>query len=188
MKITFYREWLPLDKPQFAILSMLADKGKFTGNLNDICRYFSESRQNSNRRKHQLAIEALCDNGFVSVQRSGRTWTLEVIPKEDEIQIEQDWFQAIRLRPPASPAVSWIAVLKVLLWACGHAYDEIITNAQISEAVKFSPSTICDAKNVLEKEFGALIREKVSKKDADGSYFTIGQHLGISAFWNAKTK
>ena len=40
-KITFYAEWLPLDKKEFRILAMLADTGVFIGNLSDICRYFN---------------------------------------------------------------------------------------------------------------------------------------------------
>ena len=39
-KVTFYREWLPLPKAEFNVLTMLAEQGgSFSGNYADIMRY-----------------------------------------------------------------------------------------------------------------------------------------------------
>ena len=38
--MTFYWEWLQLDKKDFRILAMLADKGIFTGTLMDVLTHY----------------------------------------------------------------------------------------------------------------------------------------------------
>jgi len=43
--MNFYREWLALDKGEFRIMALLADKKQYTGYLSGICRYFGTSSQ-----------------------------------------------------------------------------------------------------------------------------------------------
>ena len=84
-KLTFYREWLPLKKGEFRIMAMLADKGKFSGNLSDLCRYFFVSPQTRNRNSLVEQINALEQSGYITVQHTGRTYTLTAIPKAKKI-------------------------------------------------------------------------------------------------------
>ena len=78
-QITFYREWLPLDKKYFRILAMLADKGEFRGNLSDLCRYFSINPQQRHRTQLRDAIQKLNDQGLIACEISSRTYTMRVV-------------------------------------------------------------------------------------------------------------
>ena len=60
---------------------------------------------------------------------------------------------------------------------------DVITNADISSCLNISPSTIIAAKNVLQRKYGTIYREKITKKLEDGSYKTLGQHIDWNAFW-----
>ena len=178
-----YKEWLSLDKKLFRILVMLADKGQFNGTYSDICRYFLVSPQSKNRRKFAESIAELERNGFISVQTSGRTISLSLVPKEEEIEVDGDQVEKIRLRSPSDQSVSWEAVLKVYLWCLTNKYDDLITNEMIVKDTSLSPSVICAAKNVLDQELGAIVRETVSDKIDDDTFRVQGQHIGATAFW-----
>ena len=84
--MTFYREWLPLDKKEFRILAMIADKGEYKGNLSEICEYLSLNPQTRNRNQISSSIQALVEQGFVNCIKQGRTYTLKAIPKEKKIE------------------------------------------------------------------------------------------------------
>ena len=184
--ITFYREWFPVEKEQFKVLCLAADVGEYRGNLTDMCRYFSVSPQSATRNRLRRAITALEQGNYLSVQHSGNNWTLTPVPKEKEIHIPREDYEAIRLRrrPEGGESVAWEAVLKVYLWIRENSFDSVITNAQIQKDLKLSPGVICSAKNVLDREFEAILRQYESKVYADGSIRRKGQHLGSSAFWN----
>ncbi len=185
MKLKFYKEWLPLEKEQFRIMAMLADKRKYHGTIGDLCDYFFVGRQQKTRNAIKEAIDILVKNGFITAKRKGNTWTLETIPKAEEtaIEIDSEWYQRIRLRSPQGRSVSWEVILKVLLWACDNDYDDIITNQDISNDINVSPQQICNAKAVLESEFGAIIKKRVSEQIRDGEFRNLGQHLTATAFW-----
>ena len=185
MKLQFYKSWLPLPKPQFRIMAMLADKGKFSGTLGDLCDYYLITRQQKNRDSLKDAIYTLEKQNFLTFQRQRNTWIIEAVPKAEEITIEIDreWYQRIRLRSPQGRSVSWEVVLKVLLWACDNDYDDIITNQDISNDLNTSPQSICSAKAVLDNEFGAIIKSRVSEKTHKGEFRNLGQHLTANAFW-----
>ena len=187
-KLTFYREWLPLKKGEFRIMAMLADKGKFSGNLSDLCRYFFVSPQTKNRNSLVEQINALEQSGYITVQHNGRTYTLTAIPKARIIKIAREHYELIRTRTraPDGESVAWENVLKVYLWALENNFDNIITNQMIQDDLLLSAGVICSAKNVLDREFGAIHRQKVSKLMPDGEIHTIGQNLGTSAFWNSE--
>ena len=72
-KITFYREWLPLDKKDFRILALLADKGMFQGNLSDLCRYFSLNPQQRNRNQIRESIQRLKKAKMIVSEVKGNT-------------------------------------------------------------------------------------------------------------------
>ena len=66
-KVTFYREWLPLPKAEFNVLTMLAEQGgSFSGNYADIMRYLNVTPQSRNRKPIQAAIESLTSKGFIT--------------------------------------------------------------------------------------------------------------------------
>lgn len=180
--ITFYREWLPLDKKEFRILAMLADKGEFSGNLSDLCDYFSLSRQQRNRNALRSSIELLAASGFVTCEITGRTYHLKALPKATAICIPRGWLLRLKAREYTSEPVAWEQVLKTLLWVC-HNTDPVVTNQEIAEDLKISISTIGCAKNVLEHEFEAITRRKVSEKIGEDIFRTIGQELAASAWW-----
>ena len=189
-KLVFYREWFPLPKGEFRILAMLADMGQFSGNLSDLCRYFFVSPQTRNRAMLREQINYLEEHGFITVERTGRTYTLTAIPKAEKIKIAREHYERIRTRARRSDgdSVAWECVLKVYLWAQENDYDDIITNQMIQTDLDLSVGVICSAKNVLDREFGAIHRRKVSKQKTNGDIYTIGQNIGTSAFWDSEQK
>lgn len=180
--ITFYKAWLPLDKKEFRILAMLADQGEFSGNLSDLCRYFSLSPQTSNRTQLRTSIDLLTRAGFIQCDHRGRRYTLKAVPKEEEIEIPREWFLTLLHHDYTSESVAWEQVLKVWLWIAANDLP-VITNALIAADLSISTSTIGCAKNVLQKEYNAIIRKQVSEKCGD-SFRTIGQELAATAWWN----
>ena len=186
--LVFYREWFPLPKGKFRILAMLADKGQFNGNLSDLCRYFFVNPQTATRNRLANQINSLEEQGYIKVKRKGRTYTLTAIPKARIIKIAREHYKLIRkrTRTPDGESVAWENVLKVYLWALENNFDNIITNQMIQDDLLLSAGVICSAKNVLDREFGAIHRQKVSKLTSDGEIYTIGQNIGASAFWDTE--
>lgn len=186
--LVFYREWFPLPKGEFRILAMLADKGQFNGNLSDLCRYFFVNPQTATRNRLANQINSLEEQGYIKVERKGRTHTLTAIPKARIIKIAREHYELIRTRTrtPDGESVAWENVLKVYLWALENNFDNIITNQMIQDDLLLSAGVICSAKNVLDREFGAIHRQKVSKLTSDGEIYTIGQNIGASAFWDTE--
>ena len=186
--LVFYREWFPLPKGEFRILAMLADKGQFNGNLSDLCRYFFVNPQTATRNRLANQINSLEEQGYIKVKRKGRTYTLTAIPKARIIKIAREHYELIRTRTrtPDGESVAWENVLKVYLWAWENNFDNIITNQMIQDDLLLSAGVICSAKNVLDREFGAIHRQKVSKLTSDGEIYTIGQNIGASAFWDTE--
>ena len=181
--MTFYREWLPLDKKEFRILAMLADKGEYSGNLTEMCEYFSLDPQTKHRSHIRNSIQKLTEAGFIDCTKRGQTYTLKAIPKEKRIEISRRWAELVIQHKYTSESVAWEVVLKVLIWiADKHA--PIITNDEIADELHISVSTIVSAKNVLEKDIGAIIKEIDKITLADGSKRNKGQRLATIADWS----
>lgn len=180
----FYKEWLSLEKMEFRIMTMLSDKGKFEGNLSNICQYFELTPQSKTRREFRQAIQSLYQKKLITWAQKGRTQILDIKPQTNSltIEIKNEWYSILRKRGWEED-VSWEAVLKILLWAIQNDYDDIITNNDISAETNLSPTTICSAKKVLNS-FEAIHRAKVSIKTPNDSFISIGHHLTGSAFWN----
>lgn len=181
-RIVFYREWLSLDKKEFRILAMLADQGEFHGNLSDLCDYFSLSLQQRNRNALRASIEQLAASGFITYETEGRSYHIKVLPKETEICICRGWLRRLISHDYTSENVAWEQVVKVLLWVTDNKVVPI-QNRMIADDLNISVATIGCAKNVLQYEYGAITRRKVSEKLDDGSFRTIGQELAASAWW-----
>ncbi len=94
-KAIFYREWLPLPKEQFRILIHLARNGSFSGNLSDLCRYFSLNPQSKTRAQIRNAIDELAEKGIIECKRNGRNYILKIVPKEKEIYLRPQWIDSI---------------------------------------------------------------------------------------------
>ena len=181
----FYREWLPLTKQLFRIMAMLADKGKFSGNLTDLCRYFSLTAQTSNRKKLAAGIEECEKLNLITVRHQGQKWDIEIIPQREDtaIEIPTEWFVKIRNRPKNGKSVAWQQVLKTFLWICANDYENLVKNAQLVTELRTSEGTICSAKAVLDYQFEAIIREIEAAKIDEDDYRYLGQHLEATAFW-----
>ncbi len=185
--MTFFLEWLPLAKGDFRILAMLADKGHFEGTLTDLCRYFSIDPQTRSRNRFKESILHLCDKGMILHQEKGRTHHLTPKPQAHAIEFPRAWYEIIRRRDYTAEDVSWEAVLKVALWIQNNQIP-IVTNEMIAHELGISVSTIGAAKNVLEREYHAITRKRISEKigtDNQGQalYRNIGQELNSCAWW-----
>ena len=83
--LTFYGEWLPLDKKLFRILVMLADVGEINRNLSDIYRYLvpeAQTVQTKQRNGIKEAIEELSKLGFLTYKKSGRNYDISKVPQK----------------------------------------------------------------------------------------------------------
>ena len=183
-KVTFFREWLPLPKAEFNVLTMLAEQGgSFSGNYADMMRYLSVTPQSRNRKTLQAAIESLTSKGFITWDSRGRTQNLKVIPKATEINIPKRWVESVIRHDYSSEAVAAAPVLKVFLWIAQNSQD-IVTNDMIADDLGVSVSTVVSAKNVLEREYENITKRKISEKVGEGSFRSLGQELAASAWWD----
>ena len=182
--ITFFWDWIPLDKKEFRILAMLADVGTYEGNLTALCRYFSLNPQTSTRTALRNSIDALAEQGFIRKKQRGRTYILKAIPipKGRTIRIKREWFVAVRDHQYHSASVSWEAIIKVLLWLTDRS-STVFTNAEMAEDLHISVSTIGEAKKVLENDFQAIVRDYVSVKVGENLFQRIGQIVDVCAWW-----
>ena len=185
-KIIFYWEWLPLPKEEFNILMMLADKGgSFSGTLADMCRYFRVSTDNSkNRTPLKNAIKSLTEQKLIQSSLSGYTYKLMLIPKEQKVEILRRWVDPILQADHFSVSIAKAPVIKSLIWISQNSYSKVVTNAEIVPNLNISVSTFDSAKNVLEKDFHAIMREIERNTLKNGEKRNIGQRLGVPADWS----
>ena len=180
----FYKEWLRLPKDQFNILAMIAASGgEFRGNLTDICNYLSVTPQSRNRNRNRMAIEDLHSDGWIAWKSEGRTQILSVHPKATKISLPLEWVKLVINHNYSSEGVAWTQVLKLFVWIVNNE-GKLSTNKEIAAELDVSESTVCSAKNVLEKEFEIITKKKVSEKFFDGMFRTLGQRIEPSAWWN----
>lgn len=184
-RITFYLEWLLLPKEEFNILMMLADKGgNFSGNLAEMCRYFRVSSQNRNKVSLKNAIEKLTADGFITSQKSGYTYRLQIVPKEKEVALLRKCVDPILQSEQFSQSVAKAQVIKSLIWISQNSYSKIVINDEIVSELNMSVSTFGSAKNVLEKDFHVILREIERITLSGGEKRNIGQRLGVPAEWS----
>ena len=180
--LTFYREWLPLPKAEFNVLTMIAEQGgTFSGNYTEMCRYLGVTHQDRNRKALQAAIESLTSKGFITWDSRGRTQILKVIPKATVIELPRQWVRSVINHDYSSESVAFAQVLKVFMWIVQNK-DPVVTNKQIANRLNISESTVCSAKNVLQYEYENITTRKVSEKWSD-DFISLGQELAASAFW-----
>ena len=181
-KVEFYREWLPLPKAEFNVLTMIAEQGgTFSGNYTEMCRYLGVTPQDRNRKVLQAAIESLDSKGFITWDSRGRTQMLKVIPKATVIELPRQWVRSVINHDYSSESVAFAQVLKVFMWIVQNK-EPVVTNKQIANRLNISESTVCSAKNVLQYEYENITKRKVSEKWGD-DFISLGQELAASAFW-----
>ena len=180
--LTFFAEWLSLPKDQFRILVMLADVGAFRGNLSDLCRYFSVDPQTRNRNQFRAAIDELTRHGYIQSARTGNTYQLAIVPKEEEITMPAEWVARIRRHEYHSEGVAWEIVMKVQLWLMQNTKDVIITNNEIAGSICVSTSQVVAAMNVLKNEFQAFRKDYAYWHTGD-CFRRKGQIIDMSAWW-----
>ena len=185
--ITFYREWLPLDKREFRILTMLADIGNFRGNLTALCGYLSLSPgQPKTNAALRQSIGTLTSNSYITSTLSGRTYQLAIIPKEQPIKVARRWFNDVMQADSYSETVSWEMVVKTLVWISGNSLGNLVVNDTIAAELNTSVDTLGAAKNVLFNDFHAIIREIEKITLPNGEKRNRGQHLAVYAPWSGE--
>ena len=181
--LTFFAEWLALPKAQFRILVMLADVGAFRGALADMCRYFSVDPQTHNNNRLRAAIDELTRHHYIIATRTGRTYQMTVIPKEQEITMPAEWIARIRRHEYNSEGVAWENVLKAQLWLMQNTKDVVVTNEEIASAIDISVSQVVAAMNVLKSEFQAF-RKGYAYWSFGDIFRRKGQIIDLSAWWS----
>lgn len=185
--ITFYREWLSLNKRDFRILTMLADTGDFRGNLTALCQYLSLSPgQKKTNAALRQSIETLTSNGYITSTLTGRTYQLAIIPKEQPIKVARRWFDQIMQADSFSETVSWEMVVKTLVWISGNSLSDLVVNDEIAAELNTSVGTLGLAKNVLDNDFHAIIRDIEKITLPNGQKRNRGQRLAVYADWSGE--
>lgn len=178
--VIFYREWLPLPKEQFRILIHLVRNGSFSGNLSDLCRYFSLNPQNKTRARIRNAINELTEKGIIECKREGRNYLLTIVPREKEICLRAQWLDSI-LRADFSVSVSSEVVIKLLLWFIDRG-TKMFTNEEVSNDLNISVTTINNARRVLLDDFEVITQKYVSTVTEEGEIHRVGQIVEVSAW------
>ncbi len=183
-KVIFYNEWLPLPKPQFNILYMLADcGGSFSGTLADMCRYFHVGNQTKNKTSIKNALDDLTGSNYITCGKTGYTYDLKAIPKEEEVQILRRWLTPILKAETFSESIAKAPVIKSLILISQRDMNTIVTNEELVQKLNISVSTFGCAKNVLEKDFHCILREIEKVELGNGEKRNVGQRLGMVADW-----
>lgn len=177
----YFKEWLKLKPSDFRIVNMLAlsENKEFKGNLSDLCKKFSLSSQDNNKKRIKKSIELLEENSFITVNKSGRTYTLNVVPKETKIQVEKCWIETI-LTTDFSESVSKEAVIKCLLWLMNNT-EAIITDSSIAADLDCCIDTITKAKNVLQRDFNLINKNSITEKSKN-RFVRKGQQIDVNAW------
>ena len=180
----FYKEWLPLPKAEFNVLTMLAEQGgSFSGNYAEMMRYLNVTPQSRNRQNLQQAIESLVSKRFIIRDSRGRTQILKVIPKATEIIIPKRWVRSVINHDYSGESVAFAQVLKVFAWI-SHNEMPVVTNNMIAEELQISESTVVSAKNVLEREYESITKKRISEKQGENFFRNLGQELRANAWWS----
>ena len=74
----------------------------------------------------------------------------------------------------------------MLLWLIAHNPEAIITNQQIADDLDVSVSVVVSAKNVLEKDFEAIVKQMIYDKLDEDVFVRRGQKIELSAWWKTK--
>lgn len=185
--IIFYREWLPLDKKDFRILTMLADTGIFQGNLTTLCGYLSlRPGQKKTNAALRESIVFLTANGYITSTLTGRRYRLEIVPKEQPIKVARRWFNDVMQADSYSETVSWEMVVKTLVWISGNSLGNLVVNDTIAAELNTSVDTLGAAKNVLFNDFHSIIREIEKITLPNGEKRNRGQRLAVYADWSGE--
>jgi len=94
-----------------------------------------------------------------------------------------EWVARIRRHEYNSEGVAWEIVLKVQLWLMQNAKDTVVTNEDISTAIDISVSQVVAAKNVLQKEYEAFVKD-YAYWNTDNCFRRKGQIIDRSAWWS----
>ena len=142
----FRKEWLALDDDQFAILTMLTEKGEFKGTINDICDYLNRSVTSRKKKKIKRTIQSLFEQDLITYELIDGVYSINIISKGEEILIRDNWINFERLRKgDFSVSVSWTKILKVLIWLENNGNVEM-TNSQIVLDSRMSETSVTNAK------------------------------------------
>ena len=160
----FRKEWLALDDDQFAILTMLTEKGEFKGTINDICDYLNRSVTSRKKKKIKRTIQSLFEQDLITYELIDGVYSINIISKGEEILIRDNWINFERLRKgDLSVSVSWTKILKVLIWLENNGNVEM-TNSQIVLDTRMSETSVTNAKKVLINDYKVLL---IDYKDGD---------------------
>jgi hypothetical protein len=148
-----------------------------------MCGYFSVDPQTHNRNRFRIAIDELACHGFIQSARTGNTYLLALIPKEEEITMPAEWVARIRHHEYNAEGVAWEIVLKAQLWLMQNTKDVVVTNVEIASAIDISVSQVVAAMNVLKNEFQAFRKDYAYWKFGD-TFRRKGQIIDMSAWWS----
>lgn len=188
----FEYEWLSRQAYEFKILTLLAvladNHLAYRGTLKEMCEFFGvKSGDCSNNRNIKSAIDVLETDGLLKSIQDGRTFTLTLSKRAEQrskvIRIQKEWVEIAKSYKSENPnnSVSWMALLKVLLYLINNE-REIIRTSDIAEELGLSTSTVKNAKRALVKDVKAIVSDKQTIIDVSGVYRCLGSTITVRAW------
>jgi hypothetical protein len=166
---------------------MLAEQsGSFKGSLADMCRLLNVTPgQSKTNTKLKASMETLTEDGYITCQKQGNTYTLALIPKETEINVFRKWVDdVIYVKGFENESVAWEPVLKLLIWVYGQNGMACHTAKQIGVELDVSADVVGAAGRVLERQYQSISREPEKYKNPDGEFRTAGQYFTGAQPWS----
>ena len=188
----FEYEWLSRQAYEFKILTLLAvladNHLAYRGTLKEMCEFFGvKSGDSRNNRNIRSAIDVLETDGLLKSIQDGRTFTLTLSKRAEQrskvIRIQKEWVEIAKSYKSENPnnSVSWMALLKVLLYLINNE-REIIRTSDIAEELGLSTSTVKNAKRALVKDVKAIVSDKQTIIDVSGAYRCLGSTITVRAW------
>lgn len=181
-EIEFLEEWLPLEKAEFRLLSMitiLSDNNRaFRGTLKTFCEELCIDTSSGNIKRLKNSLNQLAVADFIKIIIDKDIYTISLAKAAEKskniIKIKKAWYQLIKDTPSEA---AWENVLKVFIKLLEFAPASIHKEQEIADELNISVSTVKRAIKTLKqidfKDFRFKIEPKIEKLP-DGKFRTLG--------------
>lgn len=184
----FEKEWLKMEKYDFKILTLMAVLAEsnlaYRGKIKDMCDFLGvKTGQSRTNKAIKEAIDKLEKEGYIGVIRDKQIYTLTLRVKAEKdrkiIRIQKKWIQMAR--DSKTKGASWDNVLRVWLYLIDNK-KEIITNADIADALDMDSKMVSRIKTILSKELKTIKCVNRAKKISENTFIKLGQTIDTFAW------
>lgn len=205
----FYRKWLlNTTENELKVLILVSSnqkiRKKYSGTLTDMCKWLDVKTSKYTNDNIKEAIQSLSNKNYISYNKVGNTWNIEVIEDEtDEIfYFRYCWLEAIKSfnkdengkRIDKKLSISWIKLVRIFVYLFEYiSGDTVYKYIDIANVVNMSEGTLGVAFKALQSIYlDSILIEKQTVKKAiqpydtaqNISYRNIGSKFTTGFNWN----